>query len=248
MSEIPKGTQFFGQADATRETGKPTENNLTFEQRQVVEVMQRSGVKFTKKMVRESEKARAKLERLHGKELVVAGMKKIGLGLGIGWATETAGKRAANKASQRAGTWLGEQGDRLVDWLGSRPDPGSGEINPTVTLAAAIQNGLLDMGHQNFTQAGPGLWRSDFGPYLGNAAGVELSGPVYRLFTRKTNLPKLRWYEWAVGQVGAFLPGKTTMHIKRFELNLVNPVTVSGIFNIVQGIYDMAVAPKPQNI
>lgn len=253
MTEVPqKNTHFFGQADArkldTAEDVASKEFALTPEQRQVVEVMQLSSEKFTRKMVRESEKARAKLEQLHGKELVAAGMKKVGLGLGLGWVTETAGKWAANKASQQAGPWVGEQGDRLVDWLGSRPDQGRGEVSPTVTLTAAIQNSLLEMGHENFAQAGPDIWRNDIGPYLANAAGVEFAGPVYRLLTRKANLPKLRWYEWIVGQAGAFLPWKTTMHIKRFELNLVNPVTVSGLFNVAQGLYDMAMVQRTRSI
>lgn len=239
--------QFVGQADATREAGKPAEFALTPEQRQVVDVMQQSGEKFTKKMLRESEKARQKLQRLRGKELVEAGMKKVGLGLGIGWATETAGKFTANRLPQKAGTWLGKQGDKLMNWLGSRPDEGSGAVNPTLELSRSIQNGLLALGYEDFTRAGPDFWKSDIGPNIGNVAGVELSGPVYRLLTGKANLPKLRWYEWVVGQAGAFLPSKTTMHIKRFELNFVNPVTVSGLFNVAQGLYDMA-TQKPKNV
>ncbi|MEK7533292.1 MAG: hypothetical protein AAB542_02550, partial [Patescibacteria group bacterium] len=74
MSEIPKGTQFVGQADARNlraaEAAKPVDVKLSPEQTAVADVMKQSGQVLEEKIVDASEKAGEQLKKLQGKALV----------------------------------------------------------------------------------------------------------------------------------------------------------------------------------
>lgn len=248
MSEIPKGNpQFVGQANATHERSPSEEFVLTSEQQQIVDIMKKSGEMSRQQLGKAVEKAGKQLQQLHGKELVKAGLKKIGLGLGLGWTIQTGGALIGEKIGRNVGVRAGEAGDVYVKALNERFD----QINPQAEdvrlmhLAADVLESARDhnLPADNFAALGREVG-AQVGSDIGKPIGLELTGMLYGLLTRKSELPKLRWYDWALGQFGMFIPGHTSLHIKRFDLNLVNPVTVSGLFNVAKGLFEMGIKPK----
>lgn len=84
MTEIPRGTQFVGQADARRvqpEVPKKAEFTPSPEQQQIADAMKESGDKLMNDVVEAKEAAGEKLQGLHGKELREAGKKQMVKGI-----------------------------------------------------------------------------------------------------------------------------------------------------------------------
>ena len=250
MTEIPKSnTQFVGQADARnnapKETQKSNEFSISPEQKLVAEAIHNGADTASKQLTVARAEAGKKLQGLHGKELVVAGLKKVGLGLGIGWASEAVGSLLLKKPGRRIGGFAGAQADVFYENLMSEA-PAFEDLDEFQSMMREelprFRGLLLGDEYSNLAQVGFDVGEQ-MGKDTGKFLGTEVSGGVYSMLTRKSQLPKLRWYDWILGQVGALMPQLTTIHIKRFELNLVNPTTVSGLLNVAKGITDMVKNP-----
>lgn len=245
MTEIPKSNaQFVGQADARKaipiETRKPDEFTVSPEQKQVAEAIHAGADNARDQVTEARTKAGKQLQKLHGKELVFAGLKKVGLGLGIGWASEKVGSLLLRKPGRRLGGFAGAQADTMYQtFMENLPIDNLDEFQSVLRdELPKFREAVLGEGFANFAQVGF-VAGEQMGRETGKFLGTETSGAIYNLLTRKSELPKLRWYDWALGQVGALLPELTTIHIKRFELNLVNPTTVSGLLNVAKGLTEM---------
>lgn len=249
MSEIPKNPQYIGQADAStlrKETPVKSEFTVSPEQRITAEAIHNGADIATKKIEEAKIEAGKKLQGLHGRELVVAGLKKIGIGLGVGWASETIGSLLLQKPGKRVGLLGGAQVDVMYERFMENNLPAEDLDELQVFLRDELprfREAVLEEEFSNFAQLGS-VVGEQMGKDTGKFLGTEVSGGIYGMLTRKSALPKLRWYDWALGQVGALLPELTTIHIKRFELNLVNPTTVSGLLNVAKGITEMVKQPS----
>lgn len=205
-----------------------------------MDIMKKGGELSRQQLGEAVVKAGEQLQQLHGKELVQAGLTKMGLGLGIGWTTETLGalfmKRTGDKIAQRIGPHVDKAWQELPDHLHEYFS--DVDVNEMHDAIGQFNHAMYSEGMENITDA---LIKSNelFAPSFGKFGGGELTSPIYGLLTRKTNLPKLRFFEWVIGQFGSFFRHKTTLRIKRFELNVVNPVTVSGFLNVAKGLFDM---------
>lgn len=249
MVEIPQNTQFVGSADMRGSlTALPNqEQGLTLspEQKMLTDMFQKSGEMSRHEIGKAMEQAGKKLQQLHGKELVTAGLKKVGLGLGLGWATETGGafisRKIGEKVINRAGPAIDKVWQKLPDHIHEYfPNTDPAEIRESIQkLNHEMYNGGMENMTDLLLEANTPISSS-----LGKFGGGEFTSPLYGLLTRKANLPKVRWYEWVVGQFGAFYRNSTTLKIKNFELNLVNPVTVSGFLNVAKGSYEMVFGQK----
>lgn len=225
MSEIPKGSQLVGSADArtmkTSEAPKKTEVTPTPEQQQVVDTMKNSGEVLENNVLDAREKAAGQLKQLHGKELVDAGLKQMGHGV---WETFKSELKWGISGAI-VGSVAGAAGGYAI---GRREEDGD------VGIILGMMGGSLG---------------GNYGRKAGQMVGFETAGLHYnKKIATKQNLPTTKWYDWVVSNAGVIgtwriLKGK---HIgakgraaeSAFDM-VFNPITVGGLRNVATGLWQM---------
>lgn len=219
MSEIPKGTQFIGQADARKlhtERVKPAETKLSPEQQKVAEVMKESGEVLEKKVVDAREEAGKKLQGLHGKELVDAGKKQMVRGLldtvkaQVKWAI----------GGGIIGATLGAAGSRVsggdmhdaAGLLGATWASGSAAIGGEVSAPLAYNKKVA--GSQELTKVGWSDWLISVG------ARFAIGTPITLLTMR-------------------YLPLAAVQLESHVFQAILNPITVRGLRNVMTGLREL---------
>lgn len=218
MSEIPKGTQFVGQADAraaaSRESVKKADINISQEQQCVVDTMAEGEKVVAEKVLSASEEAGQKLQKLQGKELVNAGLRQMGHGA---WETF--------KSELKWGI-----GGALA----------GGGILAAVGMARGVdfETALLPV------SMGAGIGGSVGGLIGYETAGLKYNKKV----APKNDLPKTEWYDWVTGNASylglnalargrvSTLPGAAALVVTSF---FTNPISMGGLRNVATGLWQM---------
>lgn len=225
MSEnAPSNPQFVGQADATRsrEALPKDEFVLNAEQKQVVEVMQSAGKELETAELDAREKAAGELKQLHGKELVDAGLKQMGHGV---WETVKGEIKGIIGGGLRGG------------------------------IGGAIGFGIIGMttgsGENAVALAGQGAGvGSLIGATVGGVLGYETAGIKYNRTTAiAEKLPLVRWYDWISSHGSGFLLNLLIGRVAKNPITaarasfavsqVINPISVGGIRNVVKGLWEM---------
>lgn len=247
MSEIPKGTQFVGQADASKlhqEAPVKSEFTISPEQQQVADALKEGGNKLADSVIEARARAAGKLQSLRGKELVDAGLRQMGRGAWETFRSElkwgipmyilgTVGGAAAGYASVHGlSTESGRQdiADRLSEFADQPVNP------PSAESARATQQFVTGLG----ATIGAGAGR-DVGVFLGyETAGIKYNKKI----AVKENLPSTKFVDWVVGNAANV--GLQTLLKGRFGFvgqlvvnEVTNPITVGGLRNVATGLWQM---------
>ncbi len=218
MSEIPKGTQFVGQADARNlrmaEVITPVDVKLSPEQQQVADVMKVSGEILEKKIIDARENAGQKLQGLHGQELVDAGKKQMVRGVIETLKSEAKGLLAGGVLGGliRGAHW--GLADRSVD--------------------SAYVGGIMG-----------GVQGAGVGAIIGyEAAGLTYN----RRLVKTKEMPPTRWQDWVLSHAANYgitflipkIPNLQVAFASAIIIpQVVNPITVGGLRNVMTGIWQM---------
>lgn len=247
MSEIPKGTQFVGQADASKlKQEAPVKGEFTIspEQQKVADVMKESGDKLADSVIEARARAAGKLQSLRGKELVDAGLKQMGRGAWETFKSElkwgipmyilgAAGGAVTGYASTREfGTEQGRQAvaDRLSS-ISDRP------VNPpTAEQGRSVQQ---------FTTGLGATIGADIGKDVGVFLGYETAGLKYnKKIAVKENMPSTKFVDWVVGNaanvgIRTLLKGRFGFVGQLVVNEVTNPITIGGLRNVATGMWQM---------
>lgn len=244
-----RSPQFVGSADATREAPRSAEFTLTPEQKQVVEVMQQGGEKLENTILDAREAAGKKLQGLHGKELVDAGLKQMGHGAWETFKSQLKWGIGGGIAGAVGGAMAGRfTGGRFQEM--AQKSSVTGPI-----LDAADYDGLFkaDLGAEDdmasfFTWGGAAVG-GGLGVPLGVVVGWETAGLKYnKKVAPKKDLPPAKWYDWVISNAGIYganqvLRGRNLGNVGGMMWNafveLFNPISVGGIRNVAKGLWEM---------
>lgn len=184
---------------------------VSSEQKKVLEAVIGAADTARKAHIQAEQKAGEQLKELRAKKLVALGMKKIGIGAGLGFVTE-------------------KLGDKLGFELGYRSGAASaGPDEPVHDIGDVLRNATK--------RVSGGMASGIAGSLLGEFLGFESTGPIYNatVARNKSEQEKIRWYETIIGQAGYFMP----LDVGKVSVRLLNPVTASGLKDIAIGLWQM---------
>lgn len=248
MTEIPKGTQFVGQADARNprvvEATKPVDVKLSPEQTAVADVMKQSGEVLENNVLDARDKAATQLKELHGKELRDAGLKQMGRGV---WETF--------KSELKWGIpmyVLGAVGGAVGGYARTRDlSTEAGREAYTTRLSQFTGKPVTPMSArdaremQQFTTGLLSGFGRDLGRHAGVFIGYETAGMKYnKKIAVKENLPSTKFVDWVVGNaanvgIQTLLKGRIGFVGQLVVNEVTNPITIGGLRNVATGLWQM---------
>lgn len=220
---MPKGPQFVGSSEAPQKETFV----LTPEQQQIADTMKKNGEKLEKIVLNAREHAAGKLKESKGKELVMAGLNQLTTGAWETFKSRLQWAVGGGVVGVATGALGGGTAMFALDRLSEFEAPG--EMAALGVVAGGAIGALS-------------------GAKVGSLIGYETAGLKYNKTLAKTEQDKVRWYDWATGNLGVFglrrlLRGKDIGRAGRIGVALFetvfNPIGVSGLRKVATGLFEM---------